>query len=216
MELLPAVRLTFLLCLLPSSVICHDDEDKLCDCCPWKLVLSNDCLFGNVTPSFEEMTLTLSLHHASRHDESIMNVVMAAAWNGIGYTNESINAECRGSFHMNSTLQKRQQIPAWSLNYKATTLSAKTRKRWNPFAKQVRNHNQGVPVNFMDEFLALYEKDIFSKFERHDECGKITEDQERRCLHHVISPLEVDEQIYWRFQNNNLTKEVRVLMNPVS
>ena len=216
MELFRTLLLALVLWFLPSLVVAHDDDEEgLCFCCPWKLILSSDCLFSNNTPSFEEKTLTLSFRHASsarkRHIEGLMNVALASAWTGLGYGphNESILEGCQSSDHDNFTRPNYPQLQGWSLNFKAYAVSSETMKNWVPFEKLVRDYNQEVPTDVLDETLLVYREQVFKKFERFEECGKVTVNQERRCFHHVMSPLEVDEKHYWKFLDNPLDETVR-------
>ena len=44
--------------------------------------------------------------------------------------------------------------------------------------------------------LKDYQMLVFRRFERSGDCNKTSVDGERRCLHHVISPLSYDDQTH--------------------
>ena len=52
--------------------------------------------------------------------------------------------------------------------------------------------NLSVSTDGISKIVDDYKAMVFQKFERLKDCGKITVDGERRCLHYVVSPLNYD------------------------
>ena len=47
-----------------------------------------------------------------------------------------------------------------------------------------------MPIQIKLEIIKQYRDQVFLRFERAEDCGKQVLNGERRCLHHVISPLD--------------------------
>ena len=66
--------------------------------------------------------------------------------------------------------------------YMTTTLEQKT--------------DEKMSLNETEDHVRMYKNELYRRFERQDDCGKGTVEGERRCLHHLISPLKYNPQFH--------------------
>ena len=56
--------------------------------------------------------------------------------------------------------------------------------------------NETMAIAQIASIVEAYRVMVYPRFERLEDCGKKTVDKERRCLHHVISPLDYNESTH--------------------
>ena len=112
---------------------------------------------------------------------------------GVGM-NISTNCNTDAYGHENSSL-----LPTWSMHHRTrtevqlddSTHHKKISQRWRNFQdRAMKVLDQSMPLHHKLEFMEEYRSRIFLQFERVKDCGKPINNGERRCLHHVISPLD--------------------------
>ena len=135
------------------------------------------------------------------HDSSVPIEVVSEKDNG-EKTKASVAAS-RGENAENFILGQEQGrdklVFGWSIHHKDHVASPDETIEWH--ALKGKLYIQNIKQRLMaeatfDSFLQQYLEKIFYKFERRNSCGKEVRSQERRCLHHILSPLRADQKNY--------------------
>ena len=84
-------------------------------------------------------------------------------------------------------------------------MNTKDEQYWQRYITEIEKEHERVKSEDSDglrSFLSEYAQLVFNLFERITDCGKETVMDERRCYHHVLSPLQPNPKNYLKFSDN--------------
>ena len=176
----------------------HDHLENLyeadkCFCCPWQMVLEDGCE-NSSNASFDGVRL---IYHFRRGDDALKAyyedmMQFRLSMVGVGRGMNVINNRC--------TQGKHSDWFAWSINLRTLPDVMLSSPRWDDYSLILSENletslgNETSPPDL--NMILRGWKEVFRRFERFDDCGKKTADEERRCLHHVIDPLPYDNHTH--------------------
>ena len=189
---------TFLpLCASFEGFIRLNASHDQCDCCPWKLIQVVGCDHPS-NASFHEADLTLRFYLSDSAVKHKFNNLTSKRFSLVG-----IGTGLRHSYPYQCTPDSEDtEWHAWSINTKTLPVVKGTMEPWERFSEKVietlkdemANSSATIPRSEIELVLQRYQFEVFRRFERFNDCGKLTVDGERRCVHLVISPLAHDYQ----------------------
>ena len=209
------------LCLLVVSVrlcACHEghDHDHLdglyhankCFCCPWKLVQVDGCAQADAkNASFDEEELSLRFFSAdwetkNRYESLVMHRL---SFVGIGVGMIHDVGRCIDGPKMHQ--------PTWSINHRTVPDVQIASRGWQHLQEKIENSLYDRLRNISTEgdiqWMMYHYREIYRRFDRSGDCGRPVTNGEKRCLHHVISPLNYENNTHHiDFQNLAITGRV--------